>query len=576
MTLLRKIFASRDVGSYSPSSPFLGQLFAGGKSLAGVEVNQQTALFYSAVWAATRLYAASTGMLSRTVYERLPGGGKKEVEADHYAQKIARTPNPQDNPFLFEAAETIHQINGGNGFAEIVRNGRGVPMEMWRIHPTKVRPPRARPDGQVVYDVSDCNGQREILVDNMLHVPNVISDDGVWGKGVVTHARETIGTGVAHTRKGAADLGNRSVPPMAAIHPKAMSENARRNFREEWEMVHKGVDNSGKIAVVQEDMKLQVLGLPNKDMEYIALGNFTIEDVARWWSVPPHKVGSLLRATFSNIDQQSLEYVIYSLIPILRMKEVEFDRKIILPQDQGRYYLKYNVDALLRGDPEKRAHALQTQFMNGALLLDEWRDLEDRNPLPDGMGQKYFVPRSLIPIEQAIAGQDPKPVKQAGPAKPSAPPPAPPKQEALQPEVKSGFINLFAQTYLRLGRKEAQAARKAAEKPAKFLAWIDEFYPEHAKILAEALQPTFEMQCLVVDLMFNEGALKAEATARSLKAAQARTSASREKILTIAGECKASELAQAVEVFARECEAVLPNQFASEDAGATSCTTATS
>lgn len=575
MSILRKIFASRDSGSYQPSSPYLGQLFGGGgPTLSGVQVNERTALLSSAVWAATRLYAASSGMLSRCVYERLPGGGKREADPDHYAQKIARSPSSKDNPFLFEAVETIHQINGGNGLAEIVRNGRGEPVDLCRIHPSRVQAPRTLPDGRMIYDVSDANGQRQILAENMYHVPNIVSDDGVWGKGVVTHARETIGAAIAHTRKGAADLGNRSVPPLVVEHPNKLSDTARSNFREEWELLHKGPDNSGRMAILQEGMKAHVLGLPNKDMEFIALGNFTVEDLARWWSLPPHKIGSLLRATFSNIDQQSLEFVIFSLIPIQRMKEVEFNRKILLPQDQGRFFLRYNVDGLLRGDPEKRAHALQTQFMNGALLLDEWRDLEDRNPLPNGMGQKYFVPRSLIPIEQAIQGAQAAPVqpkqsKPAAPPQPSAPPADQPKQEyATAENLRNGFVNLFAQTYSRLGRKEAQAARKAAERPAKFLAWVDEFYPDHAKILAEALQPTFEMQVLVVDRILNEQALKEKASAQARLSAEKRTNQSREKLLTLTGQCRPSELAKTVESFARECEAVLPGQFASEDAGA--------
>ncbi len=564
MTILRKLFATRDSSSHHPSSSTLGQLFSGGsKSLAGVQVNDRTALLSSAVWSATRLYAASSGMLSRTVFERLPGGGKQEAPRDHYAQKIAKRPNQVDNPFLFEAVETIHQLNAGNGIGEIVRDGSGVPLEIFRVHPSRVQPPRTLNDGRVVFDVTDCNGQRQILAENVFHVSNIVSDDGIWGKGIITHARETIGTAIAHTRKGAADLGNRSVPPLVIEHPGKMTDVARTNFRDEWELFHKGADNSGKMAILQEGMKANPLGLPNKDMEFIALGNYTVEDIARWYSVPPHKIGSLLRATFSNIDQQSLEYVIYSLIPILRMKEVEFDRKILLPQDQDRFFLKYNVDSLLRGDPEKRASALQTQFINGALQLDEWRDLEDRNPLADGLGKKHFVPRNLIPVEQAIQGPQPVAPK---PSKPAAPPaPAETKSTTDLVSFRKGFELMYSQTYHRLGRKEAMAARKAAEKPNKFLAWLDEFYPEHAKLMIEAVQPTMEMQLRVVDRV-DEAQVPIQANRKVQQLAETRCNRSRERLLTLS-ECKPSELAHAVEGFARECEAALPGKYASEDAG---------
>lgn len=562
MSIWRKLFASTDSASYHPSNPLLGSLFGGGKTLAGVQVNDQTALYCSAVWAATRLYAASSGMIPLTVYERLPRGGQQEAPPDFYAQRLARRPNGRDNPFLYSAVETIHQINAGNGLAEIVRRGDGVPLETWRLHPSRVQPPRVRSDGQLVFDVSDSRGQREVLAENMLHNPNIISDDGVWGKGVITHARETVGTAIAHTRKGAADLGNRSIPPLVIKHPKSISDKARGNFREEWEMLHKGPDNEGRMAILQEGMEAQILAINNKDMEFIAFGLNTIEDISRWYSVPPHTINHLLRAHFNNITELSLQFVIYSLIPILSIKEAERNRKLLLPQDQDRYYFKYNVDSLLRGDPEKRSRSLQTQFMNGALMLDEWRALEERNPLPDGQGQAIFVPRSLIPIEQAIQGTPAAPRAATKPAQPAQPasPPAPPQKPRQSALVQQRLEALYAQAYTRLGRKEAQAARRAAKHPGEFLSWLDSFYGEHGDTLAEALLPVVEMH------MALEGMTMTLAGALAREIATKRTSQRRETLLAVSGECKASELVNAVESFARDSEAVLPGQWASEDA----------
>jgi len=564
--ILKKLFASYDYGNYPPSAGVLATLFSGIKTLSGVQVNDRTAMLCSAVWAASRLYAASAAMLPMNIYQRLPGGKNRKVDPDFYAQRILRKPNPRANRFLFDAVGTIHQINSGNGLAEIVRNGAGEPVELWRIHPSRARPPRYLEDGRMVYDVSDNLGPRQIADENMMHLPNIISDEGVWGLGVIAYARESIGTAIAHNRKGAADLGNRGVVPLAATHPGKLSSEARKNFREEWNEIHSGADNAGKLAVLQEGMKLEKLGLSNEDLEYIAMGHFGVEDLARWYSLPPHMIGHLEKATFDNIDQQSIEYVVYSLAPILAIREEEIGRKILLPRDQDNYYAKADFDELLKGDPEKRANSLSKQFQNGALKLDEWRAVEGRNPLEDDLGQRTFVPRNLIPLEQAIAGppqKAPPPQKQAQPSPPPAAPQDPGKAEAVRTsgrEFHRHLVAVMAQTYRRLNRKEAAAVRRATRQPGGFLNWLDNFYPRHETHLTEALEVAFALKVALspTDVAVPHDLARAVAHSRCML--------SREHLLQLSGTCTGPDLAGVLEPFCHYLETEAPGLWAAEDA----------
>jgi len=245
-------------------------------------------------------------------------------------------------------------------------------------------------------------------------------------------------------------------------------------------------------VLLSEGAEAMTLGFSPEDSQFLQTREHNVEEIARWYGVPPHLIGDLRRATFSNIEEQNIQFVSLSLMPWLVLWEQEINRKLLSEEDREEYFAEHVVDALLRGNSAARSQALQVQFQNGAINIDEWRSIENRNPLPDGFGKKHFVPLNMTTVENAGRLPEAEPVGEK-------PEPETEREEDNEPEERSTFNResaiiahrgVMVQIAGRLIRKEAQALRRAANKPERFLAWVDEFYAEHEPLFADELLPS--------------------------------------------------------------------------------------
>ncbi len=495
-----------------PRDPVLAKWFGADLSTAGVAVDDDSALNYSACWAATRILCGTGGMLPLKMYRHVKGGGKEEASERPEYSLVHDRPNPNMGSMMFRSSRIKFQVNSGNGYAEIERNGRGELMWLWPIHPTRVTPVYS-PDNDLYYEVKNPDGTKgDIAADDMLHFPSIISDDGICGKGVITHARESIGMGIATERHGAALFGNGARPGFVVRHPNKMSDEARKNFRREWNEIYQGPENAHKMALLAEGADITPLGFNNNDSQFIETRQHNIEEIARWYGVPPHMIQHLLRATFNNIEHMSVEFVTYSLMPWLVIWEQELNRKLLSEEDRQNYFFEHVVDGLLRGDALTRAQALQIQHNNGALNDDEWRSIENRNPIPNGDGQKFFVPLNMTTIEKA--GEEPV-VSPAAPASggkdiadtmPGKSTSMPNEQNKLLAHFKKPrgletvYGDLLSQSLARLFRDEAQAARYQAKiNSSGFIGWSDKYFLDRQQKYKSELTPIFR----VITAVFN-------------------------------------------------------------------------
>ena len=499
----------------------------GSKTAAGVAVNETTAMNYSVCWAATRLLAGTTGWLPLNLYRRFAGGGA-EIASAHLVHKLIHdSPNPDMGSMMFRARGVNHQVNWGNCFAEIVRDGALRPVELAPIHPSRIPAQNVkRENGKLVYYVNQPSGQAvRIPQRDMFHVPSIISDDGVYGKGVVTAAREAIGKAVATQTHGASSMRN-PVPPIVIKNGKFTSEDARTDFRRQWKDLHGTPDSAGMPALLPINAEVQQLGFNLKDSQFIESQQFDIEEVARWYGVPPHMVGHLLRSTFSNIEHQGIEFVKYSLMPWLKLWEQEIKRKLLTEDEQADYYAKFVVDALERGDKASRTEANVKEFFNGMLTLNQWAEREDMNPIGP-LGDVHFVQQAMIPLELAAKGP-------AKPEQPGAPPPNEPPDEpdddeptlaakigellatnqqataqliadlraelttvvdapsaaeleAVKANQKQLASAMLRDVMSRMISLEVNAVKRVAEKASKFDVRLREFYDKHRETMARAL-----------------------------------------------------------------------------------------
>ena len=379
----------------------------GGPTAAGVRVDEQSALTYSAVWCATRILSEGVAGLPALLYKRLPGGGKERAVDELLYGILHDEPNDETDSFQFFDQMTGWLVNWGNARAEIQRNGSGLAVALWPIHPTRVRVKPRKGGEPIVYLVkNDDHTETPIDAADMLDVCGPLSDDGITGKGVIRQAREAIGMGMATEKYGGSFFGNGAMPGGVLTHPGRLKDEARKNMRRSWNEMYSGPANANKIAILEEGVKYDKISVPPEEAQFLQTRQFNVTEIARWYRIPPHMLADLSRATFSNIEEQGIDFVVHSLRPWLIRWEKAITRKLIPAEQKRTYFVEFLVDALTRGDIAKRTAALQIQFMNGAINQDEWREIENRNPLPDNLGQQFYRPQNLAPVD-APADADP-------------------------------------------------------------------------------------------------------------------------------------------------------------------------
>jgi HK97 family phage portal protein len=490
--MLDTLFGSKRRASSARSDPWTTG--SGRVTRAGATVDEETALTYSAVWCATRLICETAASLPLFLYQRDAHDDRSHAK-DHPLYAVLKSaPNPQMTSMAFREGRLLHQVNYGNAFAEIERTVAGSVAALWPIHPSRVRPAgkdvRTR-DGRPVEDGSYLvknNDNTSVVVapSEMLHVPGVLSEDGVWGKGVVSYARESIGFGLATEAHGAALFGSGGQPKGIVYGTGLKDKEARTNFRREWRELH-GSPNSVDIAILPTDAKYEKLTFSNEDNQFLQSRKHNILEIARWYRVPAHMLSELMGpAGYNSVEMFSQEFVTYSLLPWLKRWEEQCNLKLLTPDERREYYVEHQLASLLRGDLTTRYNAYRTGIMTGWLNLNEVRRFEGLNGIgPDG--EVYFFPMNMSPIEDAAAPQEDaaQPPAEPGSDQSGSPDDGMDNQSsALRDAARAVLASALAWVFT----KESNAAKRAANNK-DFDRWLAEFYRDHADIVEKALTP---------------------------------------------------------------------------------------
>jgi HK97 family phage portal protein len=238
---------------------------------------------------------------------------------------------------------------------------------------------------------------RVLFADEILHIHG-FSRDGIVGLSPIAYARESIGLGLAAQEYGARLFANNTTPKGVIEYPgKFKNQDTLNRLKEQIESAHRGLTNSHRMLILEEGMKWAQTGIAPEDAQFLQSRKFQIAEIARIFRIPPHMLGDLERATFTNIEHQSIDFVVHTIRPWLVRWEQEIMRSLLLPSQQKTHFAEFNVDALLRGDIKSRYDAHAVGIRNGWLNADEVRQLENMNPIPDGKGQQYMVPLNMAP-----------------------------------------------------------------------------------------------------------------------------------------------------------------------------------
>ena len=373
-----------------------GYSFLFGRTTSGKPVNERTAMQTTAVYACVRILAEAIASLPLHVYEYQDDGGKKLVHDHPLYYLLHDEPNPEMTSFVFRETLMSHLLIWGNAYAQIIRDGAGRVLGLYPLLPDKMDV--QRDDKGNIYYVysrnSDENpmfkeyGNIKLKAEDVFHIPG-LGFDGLIGYSPIAMAKNAVGMTLACEEYGASFFANGANPGGVLEHPGVLKDPSK--VRESWNSVYRGVNNAHKIAVLEEGMKYQQIGIPPEEAQFLETRKFQINEIARLYRIPPHMVGDLDKSSFSNIEQQSLEFVKYTLDPWVIRWEQSLQRSLLLPGEKGKYFIKLNVDGLLRGDYQSRMNGYAVGRQNGWFSANDIREMENMNPIPDEEGGNLYL-----------------------------------------------------------------------------------------------------------------------------------------------------------------------------------------
>ena len=386
-----------------------GYSFLFGRTTSGKPVNERTAMQTTAVYACVRILAEAVASLPLHVYEYQDDGGKKLVHDHPLYYLLHDEPNPEMTSFVFRETLMSHLLIWGNAYAQIIRDGAGRVLGLYPLLPDKMDV--QRDDRGNIYYVysrnSDENpmfkeyGDIRLKAEDVLHIPG-LGFDGLIGYSPIAMAKNAVGMTLACEEYGASFFANGANPGGVLEHPGVLKDPSK--VRESWNSVYRGVNNAHKIAVLEEGMKYQQIGIPPEEAQFLETRKFQINEIARLYRIPPHMAGDLDKSSFSNIEQQSLEFVKYTLDPWVIRWEQSLQRSLLLPGEKGKYFIKLNVDGLLRGDYQSRMNGYAVGRQNGWFSANDIREMENMNPIPDEQGGNlYLINGAMTKLEDAGA-----------------------------------------------------------------------------------------------------------------------------------------------------------------------------
>lgn len=404
MGIFSGLFKSRD----KPQNRTAGSNYAFfmGGTTSGKTVTERSAMQMTAVYSCVRILSEAVAGLPLHLY-RYTDGGSKEKAVNHPLYFVLHDePNPEMTSFVFRETLMTHLLLWGNAYAQIIRNGKGEVVALYPLMPNRMTVNRDD-KGQLYYEYQTSTdeakttkgGTVRLKPTDVLHVPG-LGFDGLVGYSPIAMAKNAIGLAIAAEEYGSKFYANGAAPSGVLEHPGTLKDPSK--VRDSWNEAFGGSSNSHKVAVLEEGLKYTPISISPNEAQFLETRKFQINEIARIFRVPPHMVGDLEKSSFSNIEQQSLEFVKYTLEPWLVRWEQSMARVLIYPSDKSQYFIKFNVDGLLRGDYQSRMSGYATARQNGWMSANDIRELEnlDRIPVEDG-GDLYLINGNMTKLADA-------------------------------------------------------------------------------------------------------------------------------------------------------------------------------
>ncbi|MBZ2051925.1 phage portal protein [Streptococcus sanguinis] len=406
MGILERLGLKRQRGE--PKNKYEGNDFSllFGRTTSGKTVNERTALQTTAVYACVRILSETIASLPLHVYRYTEGGKAKDTEHVLYTL-LHDEPNPDMTSFVFRETLMSHLLIWGNAYSQILRDRSGQVIGLYPLLPDQMSVHRSE-KGKLYYvynryEEDNPNFQEKgsivLSQEEVLHIPG-LGFDGLIGYSPIALAKNAVGMTLACEEYGASFFGNGANPGGVLEHPGILKDPGK--VRDSWNAVYQGTRNAHKVAVLEEGMSYKQIGIPPEEAQFLETRKFQINEIARLFRIPPHMVGDLEKSSFSNIEQQSLEFVKYTLDPWVVRFEQAFKKSLLLPEEKKTHFIKFNVDGLLRGDYQSRMNGYAIGRQNGWLSTNDIRKLEELNPIPsEEGGDLYLINGNMTKLKDA-------------------------------------------------------------------------------------------------------------------------------------------------------------------------------
>lgn len=408
MGFFSSIFKARDKPQVENRTVGSSYSFYMGGSSAGKNVNERSAMQMTAVYSCVRILAEAVAGLPLHLYRYKEDGGKEKALDFNLYHLLHEEPNKEMSSFIFRETLMTHLLLWGNAYAQIIRNGKGEVVALYPLMPNKMKVDRDE-NGELYYtytrsteEAPTMEGSTVYLTPrDVLHIPG-LGFDGLVGYSPIAMAKNAIGLAIATEEYGAKFFANGAAPSGVLEHPGTIKDPAR--LRENWNSTFGGSANSGKVAVLEEGMKYTPISISPEQAQFLETRRFQIDEIARIFRVPPHMVGDLEKSSFSNIEQQSLEFVKYTLDPWVVRWEQSLARSLLTEDEKKIYFFKFNLEGLLRGDYASRMSGYATARQNGWMSANDIRELENMDKIPaEEGGDLYLINGNMLPLNKAGA-----------------------------------------------------------------------------------------------------------------------------------------------------------------------------
>lgn len=348
----------------------------GALSASGAFVDAKAAESIAAVFACVQALSESTACLPLHVYERMPSGDRIRAD-DHPLARVLREPNPYQSGLAFRESMTASVLLHGNAFARVEQNAAGELTGLYPIDTRSVTVIRL-PSGRYAYEYPDHAGRvQRLLQEECFHLADRTEPGSIIGRSRIAIARDTLGLGLALREHGSATFRNGARLSGVLQTPNVMTDESIARLRASWESQFAGSGNAGRTAILENGLQFEQLSMNLEDAQWIAAQQFTTEEIARIYRVPPTMIGDLRHGSYQNTAELGSQFVRYSLARWVGLWEAEIHRQLLGPIARRRYHAEHAVEGLLRGNPEARADFYGKAITDGWMTVNEVRRLEN-------------------------------------------------------------------------------------------------------------------------------------------------------------------------------------------------------